>query len=149
MLKKNDCLIILTDLQDKGIDVGAYLTKLLASPDIPSDVIKFINDNRQFDVANFYETIRKNYNHKKSSLYKNIVREDIDPQECLTTLGALNLQILLFSKKLENKQLFLSHSRAEEITRVLNNYYRTYDLIPCMALLKLIKADLKIFESIK
>jgi hypothetical protein len=45
--------------------------------------------------------------------------------------------------------MFLSHSRAEEITRVLNNYYRTYDLKPVVALRSLIKADLKSFESIK
>ena len=67
----------------------------------------------------------------------------------LTTLAALNLQILLFAKKLENNEMFLKHSRAEEITRVLNNYYKTYDLRPCNKLLHLIKADLKAFESIR
>ena len=93
--------------------------------------------------------LRKNYNHKRSNLYINLVKETLNsPTEVLITLSSLNLQILLFAKKLSDDKMFLKHSRAEEITQVLNNYYKTYDLIPCLKLLKLIKADLVAFEQI-
>ena len=148
MVTRNDILLLLTELQEEGKEVKVYLTKALTSQSIPLDVLKFINDERQLDVASFYELLRKNYNSKKSPLYKNIVREEIRPEEVLTTLAALNLQILLFAKNLEDDKMFLKHSRAEEITRVLNNYYKTYDLIPCLKLLKLVKADLVAFETV-
>ena len=110
MVTRNDLLLLLTELQDSGVEVKGYLNKVLTSPSVSLDVVKFINDQRQFDVASFYELLRKNYNSKKSPLYKNIVREDLtDPQEALTTLAALNLQILLFAKKLEDDKMFLKH----------------------------------------
>ena len=151
MITKNDLILLLTDLQENGVNVDKYLLSTVTSSNINIEALKFINDNRQIDLAKFYELLRKNYNNKKSPLYKNIVNEKINenPTDVLTTLAALNLQILLFAKKLDNSEMFLKHSRAEEITRVLNNYYKTYDLIPCFKLLKLIKADLKVLESIR
>lgn len=149
MITKNDILLLLTELQESGADVNTYFTKAITAPNVSLEVLKFINDQRQLDVAAFYELLRKNYNSKKSPLYKNIVKEDMDkPDEVLTTLAALNLQILLFAKKLDDDKMFLKHSRAEEITRVLNNYYKTYDLLPCLKLVKLIKADLVAFETV-
>ena len=149
MITKNDIILLLTELQDNNINVDKYLMKTMLSDSINMDALKFINDNRQLDVAKFYEVLRKNNNTKKSPLYKNIVKDELtDATEVLTTLAALNLQILLFAKKLDNNQMFLKHSRGEEITRVLNNYYATYDLIPCYKLLKLIKADLVALEHI-
>jgi hypothetical protein len=151
MLKTTDLVLLLTELEEKGVEgASQQLRQLLSKGDISLDVLKFINGNRVLDVAHFYEQIRKSYNAKKSSLYINLVREEVkDPKDMLTTLASLNLQILLFAKHLDSPQMFLSHSRAEEITRVLNNYYRTYDLKPVVALRSLIKADLKSFESIK
>lgn len=149
MLTKNDLILLLTELEDRGIDVNKQLTTLMVSPTIPHDVLKFINDRRQFDVANFYEMLRKNYNHKKSSLYINLVKETFDDaSDVLVTLAALNLQIMLYAKKLPDSKMFLKHSRGEEISQVLANYYKTYDLIPCLKALKVIKADLKSFENI-
>ena len=150
MLKKNDLILLLTQLQEAGVEVASQLKKVIVSSEIPIDVVKFINDNRQLDVTGFYEQLRKSYNNKRSSLYINLVREEPkDPTEVLITLSSLNLQILLYAKHLESPQMFLSHSRAEEITRVLNNYYKTYDLKPVMTLRDLIRSDLKVFESIK
>lgn len=149
MLTKNDLLLLLTDLEAQGINVTREVNKLVRSEGITPDVLKFINDNRQFDVAAFYEMLRKNYNHKKSSLYINLVKEEFsDPSEVLVTLCALNLQIMLYAKKLGDNKLFLKHSRGEEISYVINNYYKSYDLIPCLKVLKMIKADLKAFEAI-
>jgi len=150
MLTKDDLIVLLNDISTKGIDVKEQMASLFSTSNIPHSTLKFINDNRQFDVANFYELLRKNHNTKKSPLYKNLVTEEIDsPFDALITLSALNLQIMLFAKKLDDNRLFLKHSRAEEITKVLNNYHNTFDIIPCLKVLKLIKNDLKCFESIK
>lgn len=150
MIKKNDVLLLLTELQDNGEDVSKYISTLYKTKDIPIETIKFINNKREIDVASFYERLRSNYNHKKSDLYINIVKEDLtDLDEILTTLAAYNLQVLLFARKLDNKELFYKFSRVEEVTRVLNNYYRTYDIEKCRIILSLIKADLKLFEAIK
>lgn len=149
MITKTDCILLLTDLQNKGIDVKDYLEEAINNPTISLDVLKFINDNRQMDLTLFYRHIRKSYNQKHSSLYKNIVIEELkDPNESLTTLSALLTQILLFSKKVDNKQMFLRHARCNEITQVLNNYFKTYDLTTCIKLLRIIKADLKALEMI-
>lgn len=149
MITKNDVILLLTELQENNVDVTPYLKKAILSESVNLEALKFINDNRPLDVANFYELLRKNNNSKKSPLYKNIVKEDLsDASNVLTTLAALNLQILLYARKLENNEMFLKHSRGEEITRVLNNYYATYDLIPCYKLLKLIKADLVALEHL-
>lgn len=150
MLTKNDIILLLTELENTGITVKSQLVQVFNSEKIPTSVLKFINDNRQLDVANFYEMLRRSYNQKKSPLYKNLVREEFnDPSDVLTTLSALNLQILLFAKNLSDSKMFLKHSRGEEITEVLNNYYKTYDLIPCLKALRVIKADLKSFEHIQ
>ena len=83
-------------------------------------------------------------------LYKNIVTcdESDSTDHILTTLAALNLQIFLYVDKLENSNLFLKHIRAEEINYTLLNYVKTYDLVPCIKVLQIIKADLKAFEYI-
>ena len=149
MLKKTDVLMLLTELQDNGKDVSKYINNLYKTSSIPLDIIKFINDQRQLDVAQFYERLRSNYNHKKSDLYINIVKEIDDLDDILTTLAAYNLQVLLFGRKVDNKELFYKSSRVEEVTRVLNNYYKTYDIDKCRIVLSLIKADIKLFEEIR
>ena len=150
MITKNDCLLLLTELQDKGEDVSSYITSLMSSATIPTSVIKYLTEKRQFDVANFYEKLRYNYNHKKSTLYKNLVREEFKKEsDVLTTLASLSLQILLNAKNLEDNRMFLKHSRLEEITFVLNEYAKNYDLVPCLKLLYLIKSDLVLFETVE
>ena len=148
MISKNDCILLLTDLQENGIEVKEQLSNLIKTNDIIT-CLDFINKNRQLDLTSFYEALRKNYNNKKSKLYINIVKEIDGSDEVLTTLAALQLQILLFSKSVTNKQMFLRHSRFEDISKVLLNYYNTYDLTICIKLLRLIKADLKACESFK
>ena len=149
MISKSDCILLLTELQQRGIEVKDYLNNILTAKDLPLDTIRFINSNRELDLTKFYKHIRKSYNQKHSSLYKNIVVEELkEPTESLTTLSALLTQILLYSKKAENRQMFLRHSRCNEITRVLNNYFVTYDLTNCLKLLKLINDDIKALESI-
>jgi hypothetical protein len=93
--------------------------------------------------------LRKKHNQKKSPLYHNIIKDITDPEEIITTLACLLVQITLYSKKLtSNKDIFQREVRAEEISRVLNNYYATGTLDSCLALIKLLKADLLVLEHI-
>lgn len=149
MISKNDCILLLADLDSRGFDTKEQITTLLGSTQLPLSVIKFINDNRQLDLSRFYEGIRKSYNKKSSNLYINIVKEIEEPTEVLTTLSAMLTQILRYSKNVENKSMFLRHARADDITKVLNNYFNTFDITLCIKLLRIIKADIKALESIK
>lgn len=148
-ITKNDCLLLLTKMQEDGVDTKAQVNKLFSTPGIPLDVLKFINNHKQLDVISFYERIRKNYNNKRSKLYINIMKEIDDPEEVITTLSALLTQIILTSEKVDNKKLFLNNVRACEITRVLNNYFNTFDVESARKLLYLFKCDIKALESIR
>ena len=148
MITKADCILLLTDLAERGVDTRHYLNRLLQQRDLDLSCLKFINDNRSLDVTEFYKKIRKSYNNKKSKLYGNIVKDITDPDDVLTTLASLLLQITLFSKTATDKQLFLKHSRADDISNVLALYFKEYNLTNCVRLLNLIKADLKAIESI-
>lgn len=147
MITKQDCILLLDDLQRNGIEgADKKLLELIKVQSVPIEIIKFINNSRPIDLSLFYEKVRKNYNEKKSKLYINLVKEVEDPTEVLTTLAAMQLQILLFAKNAQDRQMFLRHSRAEEISLVLNNYFKTYDITPCLKLLRYIKADLKCID---
>ena len=100
MITKTDCILLLTEQQENGIDVSDVLNTLIKQSEPSVEVIKFINDNRQLDLSRFYDKIRKSYNNKKSNLYINIVKEIEDPNEVIITLSAMLTQILLFSKLL-------------------------------------------------
>ena len=149
MLTTNDCLLLLSEIESKGINTKEVTTKLVTSW-LTQDVIKYIDTYRPLEVKQFYENIRKNYNNKKSKLYKEIVQIDQkQPKDIVITLSCLLTQILLFSNKVEDRQLFLNHSRADEISKVLHNYFVSYDITLCVKILNLIKADLKALESLK
>lgn len=148
MITKNDLVLILSDMEDNGYNTQDYIKKVITAKDVPFDVIKYINETREMDVNKFYSHIRKSYNQKKSKLYINIMKEIEDVSDVLTTLASLNLQILLFSKNVEDRQMFLRHSRAEEISKVLAIYFKNYDLTNCVKLLRLIKADIVAFETL-
>ena len=148
MITKQECLSLLFDLKDSGIDCTDKIKHLLVLSEPDIETIKFINDNRELNVRKFYEKLRHSYNHKKSKLYINIVSEqEKEAKEILCTLGSLQLQILLFNKQI-NDVNFLRNTRFNEISKVLLNYYNTKDIIPCIKLLELVKADLKTLEYI-
>ena len=150
MITKRDCILLLSELGAKGIDTQAMLNRAIKSSSIDLSVIKFINDHRQFEANAFYEKLRKSYNNKKSTLYKNIVTcDEVDcTSTVVTTLSSLLLQIFLYAQHIEDSKLFLRQSRADEISAVLSNYIKTFDLISCMKMLQLVKADLKAFEML-
>jgi len=149
MITKSDCLSILTKLDESGVSgVNSYMRKLLVSREIPLEVLRFISNNRGLEVSHFYEMLRKSHNQKKSPLYTNILKEIDDPQEVITTLSCLLTQILLYGKKLENRDQFFREVRAEELTRVLNNYFKTGLYEECLNIIKVIKADVLVLEYI-
>lgn len=153
MLTRNDCLLLITDIElDNSIDkeeLENIKRQIIHSNSISIDVLKFVNRYRPLEVSKFYEQLRRNYNHKKSKLYKNIVSEIEDTQNVLTTLSSLLTQILLFANKCEERELFLKHSRAKEITYVLSKYFEDADITICLKLMRLIKADLKCLEELE
>ena len=124
------------------------MRNLVVARNIPIEVLKFISDNRGLEVSKFYEMLRRSHNQKKSPLYTNILKDIEDPQEVVTTLSCLLTQILLYGKKLENKDQFFREVRAEELTRVLNNYFKTGLYEECLNLIKVIKSDLLVLEYI-
>lgn len=149
MITKNDCLSILVKLEDSGVkNIDTYMRKLLVSREIPLEVLKFISENRGLEISKFYEMLRKNHNKKKSPLYTNIVREITDPTEAVITLSCLLTQILLYGKKLNKAELFFKEARSEEISRVLNEYFKTGLYEDCLNLLKVIRSDLLVLEYI-
>ncbi len=149
MITKNDCLTLLVSLEDHGVNIDSQMKRLLTSKEIPMDILKFILEYRGIEVANFYEMLRKKHNQKKSPLYHNIVKDITDVDEIITTLSCLLVQITLYSKKLQsNRDIFQREVRAEEITRVLNHFYTTGEFDQCIALIKLLKADLLVLEHI-
>ena len=145
MISKTDLLLLLANTDNSQEQIN----KVLASEDIPLDVVKFINDQRELDVSKFYTYIRKSYNQKRSKLYIQIMREMEDINETLITLSSLHLQILLFSKKVEDRNLFLKHARVQEICQSLNNFNQTFDMSACFKLIRLIKADIIAFETLQ
>ena len=152
MISRSDILLLLTDLQNKGIDVKEDINNLYSSSTIiPLETLKKINDNRPLDLLQFYEKLRDSYNKKRSKMYINIMRADENAQNdaktTLTTLSALLNQILQF--ECEDKPMFLKHARADEIAKVLSIYFDTYNIEPAFALLKLIKADIKVLQMVK
>lgn len=147
MITKTDCMLLLTDLEERGIDVTKMLQKTVESPTLPLDVLQFINNTRELSLSQFYQKIRKSYNDKKSKLYINIVKEIDTTSEVLTTLSALLTQVLLFAKETEDREMFLRHARAEEISKVLENYFKTFDIATAVRLLRIIKTDIKALES--
>lgn len=148
-ISKLDCLAILNDIKESGIDTTKVTKELLSSNSPSLSVIKFINDNRQLDLTRFYEKLRLSYNNKKSTLYKNLVKE-LDTNnigDAIITLNSYALQVTLFAKNLEDKQMFYRFARLEEVYRCLHWYSKRYDLTPALNLLGLIRADIKTLET--
>lgn len=147
MFTKTDCLSLLFELRDKGIDVDKDIKYLLVHKEPTLDIIKTINNNMELSIRAFYEKLRKSYNNNRSKLYINIVKENnLEPKEVLCTLASLQLQILLFNKTLDDPS-FLRTARFNEICDCLKAYYISGDIIPSQKLLELFKADLKFLEE--
>lgn len=149
MLTKSDCLSILVKMEDSGINISNNMKELLISKEIPTTVLEFIVKNKWIEAGNFYEMLRKKHNQKKSPLYLNILKDLENEEQCITTLVCLLVQITLYSNKLErDKELFLKEIRADEVAKVIHEFYSTGDSANCFKLLKLIKTDLLVLECL-
>ena len=150
MLTNNDLSLLLMDLDDSGVEgASKMLANTLGKPGVDFAALRFVTANRQLDVAGFYERMRRNYNEKRSDLYKNIVKGEWDADKALSTLHAFALQAFLYSTRVaeDDKPMFYRHVRAEEVSRVLHEYYGSYDLSGVLKVLSLLKADLTAFEA--
>lgn len=150
MLQKTDLILLLSNIQEEHpeLDIRDYIDLTLRSPGVNLDVLKFINETRPLEVRNFYEKLRKSYNQKKSNLYINIMKSDeTEIKEVMVIMTSLLNQIMIFAKGLEDKQIFLKHARADEITKAILYYLTQYDIEPSVKLLQLIKADLKTLKD--
>ena len=148
MIQTSDVLILLSELGRDGINVDEQMSSVLAGANIV-DTLKFIKDHKDIDAINFYNKIRKSYNDNKNKLYINILKEIDDPKEVLSTLSALELQIILSGKKINNPVMFYKVMRLEEILECLLNYSKTYDILPCIDLIKKYKADILMWETVE
>ena len=149
MITKEDCMSILVKLEDNGVNINQQILKLATAKEVPIDTLKFIAAHQGIEVINFYEMLRKSHNKNKSPLYTNLLKEQKEKDEILTVLACLLTQIILYSKKLtDNKQAFLKEARAEEITKVLNDYFKNEDFPACETLLKLIRTDILVLDYI-
>lgn len=150
MISRSDIVLLLTELQNNGEDVSKDISELYKSNTIPFEILKKINDKRPLDLCLFYEKLRKSYDNKRSKLYINIMKSNenaiLDSKTILTTLSALLNQILQF--ECEDKSMFIKHSRADEIAKVLGIYFNTFNIEPSLKLLTLIKADIVALEYI-
>lgn len=149
-ISKQDCLVLLYDLKKGGVDTLEVERAIVKSEDATLDVLEFINNHRELDVTRFYEKLRKSYNSKKSKLYKNIVSEidESNISDITNTLSSYALQVSLFSSSVENKKMFYRFVRLDEVYKCLYHYVSTGDLIPCIKLLRLIRSDIKVLETV-
>nr|DAE27166.1 MAG TPA: hypothetical protein [virus sp. ctnRj46] len=51
MIDKYSCLILLSDIKEKGIDTSNQIKILTSSNNIPLEVIKFINDVEPMELC--------------------------------------------------------------------------------------------------
>ena len=112
MITRSDLVLLLTDLQEKGIDVTEDITKLYQSSNIPVDVLKKINNSRPLDLLRFYEKLRESYNKKRSKLYINIMKSDENAIDDAKTRvdSESNKDDELSSKNLQLEDIFFHQS---------------------------------------
>ena len=149
MITTSDCLLLLDVLKSQDIDTDK-IEKELMTKGLTKKVVKFIKDNNSLSIFDFYEKLRKSYNDNKSKLYINIVKEDYSDVETIPiTIASYTLQCLLFSKRVEDDDMFLRQARYEEACECLLEYGKTGDIVPCIRLLQIIKSEIKALEELK
>lgn len=149
MISRTDCFLLLAELKDAGYDITEPQKTLVSNSNLDISVLKFIKDAMDLDVVNFYEKLRKNYNNKKSKIYKEIIQiDEREPKDMLVTIYSYLTQISIFAKDLVDKQIFFKHCRCDEIIDALSIYYQTFDSRPLIELLNIIRADIKLLESL-
>lgn len=145
MLTNQDLIYFLTKWNTKEADV--IIRKLLTSSSFKGEAISYLNSLRSIDIVNFYEHLRKSYNEKHSSLYINLMREELSLDEQIITLASYILQANIYLKKSINKPLFIRESSLLDASRALELYYSQEDFLWVSKQLSKIKEDIKLYES--
>lgn len=158
MFLTQDCLDFLTNKKNQATNSTEinYLNKLikalLLDNKLTEELLSYMIKEQGLEVRNFYEYLRKQYNNRRSKLYKNLVREDFLDQnvsEKVIVLTSLLQQITLHCKHLDSKRAqdsFLKQSRADEILESLHSYFSAGNEEYINQVLKLIQIDLKVIE---
>ena len=68
MISKSDIILLLTELQQDGVDVTKEISTLYKTENIPLDTLKKINNSKPLSVIKFYDKIRQSYNKKHSKM---------------------------------------------------------------------------------
>lgn len=149
MISKQECYKILLEMRNEGNNVNEYLNILAGKPKVPSEVIKFINENRNLEVTAFYEKLRSKYNKKRSKLYKTLVDEGNPPENYVKTLSSFITQALIAGESLDDvKRIgFYRSLKLKECAASLYGYFEDQDLTALINLVRLIKTDIKILEE--
>ena len=149
MLTRQDCYKMLLDIKAKGINIEEQLKEVVKSPTVPKNVIRFISENTDLKILQFYEVLRKQNNKKNSKLYINIMKGLEDPTELLITLSSLITRIFIFSKTLDNseKKMFFENVNLQKIINAQQSYLINYDISECVECLNAIKRDIKLLED--
>lgn len=145
MLTSQDLIYFLTKCNTKEADV--IIRKLLTSSAFKGEAISYLNSTRSIDIVNFYEHLRKSYNEKRSSLYINLMKEDLPLEDQVITLASYILQANIYLKKAINRPLFIRESEVNNSALALQKYYSQEDLLEVRNQLNKIKEDIKLYES--
>jgi len=93
---KKEMLHTLNDIKEENnIDVSGYIDDVIFN-DIPSKSIKFINKYKPIEHLGVFNLIRNK--GRRSSLFKNLVKNDINNYEQSITLSSLLTQMLCYIK---------------------------------------------------
>ena len=147
MITKSDIVALLMESLNERADLKEKIHEVMKKPSVDMETLEFVSSIRPLDVMEFYEHIRKSYNKGRSSLYINIMKQQ--PEKLISTLSALLNQIVIYSAKVSDPEMFLRHSRAKEISDALSKYFTDFDLEACIQLLFLVKCDIKLLETLK
>lgn len=149
MLSKQECYKILLDMRADGVNVNKPISQLASASTVPPEVIKFINENRNLAITEFYRVLRKKSNSTKNKLYKEIVTEVQQPMDKVKALSSFITQGVIAGEKLELKERenFFKALRLKECAKALMNYFENSDIQPLLEMVLLIKNDIKIFEN--
>lgn len=150
MLSKLDVYQILFEMKAQNIQGAEENIKLISkSVEVPLDVIRYINDNRSLQITEFYEDLRRKSNTKASKLYKNLMKEDKQPQEVLKTASSYVTQVLIRAEQLDlqERTIFYDNSRVKQISEGIHNYFNNGEIRSLLDVLTTVRKDIKILEN--
>lgn len=125
-LNKKEILLTLEEIKkERNVNIDNYKNDVLLN-DIPSDALKFINLYKPLDDLGVFNLIYSK--RRKTPLYNNFKRGNIDNYEQVICLGSLLTQMLCYIKT--TKDDVVKHSNIigiKSIIHALDNFTTTGD----------------------